>query len=1164
MRLLPLLSVCIFLLAKNAVGQTLTCPEFSASGPSSSGYNTPTSSTGSCPAICSSALTSPTYPWDGAGLGAQVIATVPGPGVTSLTVAFSSINNNDYAVVSINGGGTMSLAVVGVGLGGDTVGPYLCGGGSNPYGDAFVTITSTLPFTQVTFTNVSGTSGWVINCPGFVPDAGADNAVNPWCGGAIDMDTLLSGAYPGGSWSETTSSGQFNTTTAVFNAGSVPSGTYNFMYIVTDCGTADTANFSVTVSPSVSINQVTITPATCGNSDGAISINASGGTPSYQYSSNNGTSFQSSNSFSNMAGGIYNLVVKDNAGCQKDSTVTISVIGAPVIDSFSVDNPTCAGACNGSITVHASGGTPPYVYQWFDASSNPIGTDTVTLSNLCGGNYTVQVSNAGGGGGTTTVYFENFETNAPGWTLNVPVAPEGADPNFFIIEDNEGGVTPPGCGVAGNGDSTLHITSVFNPPGGAAYDAGGLCGVLYCPEAHRMAESPTINTTGILTPLNLNFDFIANGDIPNDQATVWYNSGSGWTQLGAALFSGTSGCAPQGKWTAYTSVLPASCNNIANLQVAIRWDNNDDGVGTDPSVAINNLSITTSSSGSGTCSVTGDTTLITPSAIVADSIVTTPPSCNAADGTITIYAHGGTGAFTYSINNGSSFQASNSFSGLASSTYQIVVKDANACQLDSTITLNNPASPVINNIQQTPASCGKANGSITINASGGVSPLNYSIDSAATYFSSNTFNSLAAGNYSIFVKDGNGCTVQTTVILAGGSAVVIDSLTSIPSSCGLNNGSISIHFSGGTPIYSFSDNNGITFGTDSSFTNLGSGNYVLIVKDAVGCSDTTTVQFNPSTPIKVISIQLVNESCNAANGSATITASGGVPSYAFSLNGGTPQTSNLFDSLTQGTYPFQVTDQAGCVFDSSFTILATSAPTANATDTSLCGLQFQITGTTGNGGIWSSNSSNITFSPDASNANPMVSATQSGVYTITYTFAACNYTKNFQLTFIPLPETQINDTTICSGEPYTLTALNLPQNSSYLWNTGSNESSISLTDAGIYWVTAYNVCGQDKDSATISIETCDIEVPNVFTPNNDGSNDYFKLVHEAGVNSFSCQIVNRWGNPIIEFNTPDFEWNGNDKAGNAVAEGVYFYLIKAKTYAGKDIDKHGFVQLLRK
>jgi len=111
----------------------------------------------------------------------------------------------------------------------------------------------------------------------------------------------------------------------------------------------------------------------------------------------------------------------------------------------------------------------------------------------------------------TVIYTENWTSGGTGWTLNVSTGVEGADPNFWIVADNEGGgITPdlgaPGsCGVANNANNTLHVTSVFNPTGGAAYDAGGLCGLLFCPQANRRTESPIINCTGQST-ITLNFN----------------------------------------------------------------------------------------------------------------------------------------------------------------------------------------------------------------------------------------------------------------------------------------------------------------------------------------------------------------------------------------------------------------------------------------------------------------------------------------------------------------------------------------------------------------------------------------------------------------------------------------------------------------------------------
>ncbi|MBS1764286.1 MAG: T9SS type A sorting domain-containing protein [Bacteroidetes bacterium] len=200
--------------------------------------------------------------------------------------------------------------------------------------------------------------------------------------------------------------------------------------------------------------------------------------------------------------------------------------------------------------------------------------------------------------GGTTFWSENFSSGA-GWSLANVTGTEGTDPNFFTISDNEGGVTPPGCSTAGNGNNTLHVTSVFNPNGGAAYDAGGLCGILYCPETNRRAQSPVINCSG-KSNISLSFNYIEYGDGTNDNATLWYYDGSTWTQIAdmpkTSCCGGTCNGFRQGKWTAYSITLPASANNNANVQIGFKWQNNDDGVGTDPSFAVDDIALSVASS----------------------------------------------------------------------------------------------------------------------------------------------------------------------------------------------------------------------------------------------------------------------------------------------------------------------------------------------------------------------------------------------------------------------------------------------------------------------------------------------------------------------------------------------------------------------------------------
>ncbi|AVP99270.1 hypothetical protein C7S18_19795 [Ahniella affigens] len=188
----------------------------------------------------------------------------------------------------------------------------------------------------------------------------------------------------------------------------------------------------------------------------------------------------------------------------------------------------------------------------------------------------------------TVLYSETFE-GQHGWTLNVPSGTNGSDPNFWLVSDNEAGLSPPACGTTSNGNKTLHVTSVFNPNAGAVYDTGGLCGILFCPQTNMRAESPAFTTVGS-SAVSLSFDYIANGDALTDNASVLYNIGAGWVVVTPSLKSPLCGTG-HGQWARFEALLPAEAGNQPNLRIGINWTNNDDGVGTDPSVAINNVQV---------------------------------------------------------------------------------------------------------------------------------------------------------------------------------------------------------------------------------------------------------------------------------------------------------------------------------------------------------------------------------------------------------------------------------------------------------------------------------------------------------------------------------------------------------------------------------------------
>lgn len=229
------------------------------------------------------------------------------------------------------------------------------------------------------------------------------------------------------------------------------------------------------------------------------------------------------------------------------------------------------------------------------------------------------------------------------------------------------------------------------------------------------------------------------------------------------------------------------------------------------------------------------------------------PGTGLSNGSITASATGGTG-FTYSLNSGA-FQASGTFSGLASGNYTITAKNSNGCIGATTVALGatNPCAGVTVTVTTTQVNpgTGLSNGSITSAATGGTG-FTYSINNG-TYQTSGTFSNLAAGTYTITAKNSNGCLGTKQVTLTATSpctnvAIVITAVivNTVPCVTPANNGSITVTATGST---GFTYNiNGGTYQTSNVFASLNAGNHLLGVKDANGCTQTKSVTIVATTP----------------------------------------------------------------------------------------------------------------------------------------------------------------------------------------------------------------------------------------------------------------------------------------------------------------------------
>jgi gliding motility-associated-like protein len=496
-------------------------------------------------------------------------------------------------------------------------------------------------------------------------------------------------------------------------------------------------------------------------------------------------------------------------------------------------------------------------------------------------------------------------------------------------------------------------------------------------------------------------------------------------------------------------------------------------------------------------------------------------------------------------------------------SYIVMMTDSiNTCYDTITISVSYPQIDTVTTINPT---CGSINGSLTASSSGGAGGYTYSI--GAAFQPNGTFNNLDTASYTVIMVDQNNCSDTMIALLDGVDSLQITNLTSVTTTCGLDNGTIDFDVAGGTPNFQYSVNNGSTFSAASNFVNLAPGVYPVYVIDQNGCFDSESIEIFPSTNPNIDNFNSTLEFCSLSDGGITSSTSLGITPYQFILYQGPLLVANNavgnFTGLQSGDYSLLVIDQIGCVDSVIITVDSIPAPIAPLQDTVLCNLTLQINGVLSyTGSNWTANSPFVNFS-NAAGQNPTIIADTAGIYSITMTDSVCNFTETFQLTYVADPFTSILDTMLCIGETQVLAALVQPQNVSYLWSTGASTSAISVTESGDYIVTASNMCGVSIDTATIEFYFCDIEVPNVFTPDNDGKNDYFQLLFFGGIKTFNCTILNRWGQVIREYDNPAFMWDGKDESGEDVLEGVYFYIAKAVSNGGNEIMKHGNVTLVR-
>jgi gliding motility-associated-like protein len=188
---------------------------------------------------------------------------------------------------------------------------------------------------------------------------------------------------------------------------------------------------------------------------------------------------------------------------------------------------------------------------------------------------------------------------------------------------------------------------------------------------------------------------------------------------------------------------------------------------------------------------------------------------------------------------------------------------------------------------------------------------------------------------------------------------------------------------------------------------------------------------------------------------------------------------------------------------------------------------------------------------------------QQGYYIVEGTNSYGTVSDTVYIAYESIPNPNLGEElVVCLDESVTLNATT--PNATYLWQDNSTNSSFIVDQPGMYSVVVTNMCGTTLDEVNVVFEDCSItlEMPNVFTPNSDGANDFFAPVIAQDISQFNIVILNRWGEIVYESSDFQIGWNGKSKGLDCV-EGVYFWIVDYSDLFDNKFKMNGNLNLLR-
>ncbi|MCX7953583.1 MAG: T9SS type A sorting domain-containing protein [Bacteroidales bacterium] len=766
----------------------------------------------------------------------------------------------------------------------------------------------------------------------------------------------------------------------------------------------------------------------------------------------------------NLSEGNYSVTVTNNFGCTAQGSVYISQ-PQDISVSFSVTNAN-PGINNGSITASINGGTPDYNILWLPVNI----VNTLTISNLSAGEYTISITDANGCTHVESVWV--YENNC---SLN------------YVIDS----LKNISCFGFSDGYILIHAINGQEPynyvwsNGNIGNELSNITAGTYIVTITDNLNCELIDTINIIQPSPLQYSL---NTIPstcgnnNGSATInvsggmppyyyeWNTEPPQFTETASYLSAGiyfvtildANGCnltvqveiSDNSNLTVeITTVNNVTCSNMCNgsaiinieggtLPFTILWSNgqNNDTIN---NLCVGNYYVTVTDANN--CSVVKILSIIEENILSVSSNVTNISCYQNCNGSITLSVSGGVTpySFLWSIPG----QTTPNLTNLCAGQYSFTVTDATGCSVINTLNISEPSSLNIqfNIVQPT---CGQNNGIITANVSGGTAPYTYLWNTQPPQ-NTQTVSNLSSGTYIVTVTDANNCTKTNSILLTAiPFSVIIDSIKHV--TCfGGNNGYVHLNIQG-TPPYTIQ-----WYPAGINTSSLSAGTYYYTVTDMLGCNSIGNFTITQPQPL-VINVSVTNASCGLNNGSAIAYVNGGVAPYSFSWNTNPPQNTQSIQNLSAGIYIVTVTDANGC------TKTATAIVQSQSNLNIILDTLVNVTCYGYSNGIISIHTTGGTppYSYQWSNGSTssIISGLSAGNYWVTVTdsnncIAIQNYTinspqemnVNYTLNYANCTSTSnvlINITTTGGTPPY-----------SYIWSTGSHAEDIVVNQAGTYFVT---------------------------------------------------------------------------------------------------------------